>query len=1709
MRCCSRNKMRQAIVALAVMGLSLAGRTVPVRADALSYASSARQIKACVLVSNAATFVTGGVTIPENAVPYVFYMLDRRTDLKPSGWSFVNPLASSTVTTAIRERWIARDTTAIDASLANPVFALGAPLTKNIGAYWEVNLDTVSQTALQQFDIVLMAYHTAATGFSPNERDMLRKYVDAGGTVWLEDEGGFDIQSGGNHFQNQFVVDTAFNGPVVAAANLPSLATFHHPLVNFPFPISSTTVQALGAGSIGVHHIAVDPIAGPVDSRVVVPVIWSGAGVNNRPLVYAGDYGAGHIVISSTGIATDINSYAGGSKVANENGNSGAVSGENTLGVQLTDAEFAINMMAWTSTVSTGAFSARRTGSSQEDIGFGLNTRWNTVPTAVAPSTADSGSAIYKSCVFYVDGYNTLHAYDLMPGESLNDNNLPDDGIPDFTKFGSPYDEIWNVNLVGLGGTGFKASTRFGTPTLFSIINNGAIIDELAVQGSNGVTAVFNAFTANPNGTLAAAPALLYTIVGSGGNNAGDFGPALQNQHGGQFLSGASPAYSDGVLFSLVYDSQSGAFNDTNDAWRVFPTDPITGQNVFGNAFVKLGVAPTPQQLGLVPLLGMAMPIGSPNVGYVTDYTTGAQDKIVYVSTLPDENITTNGNGGAVNAELFCVKNDPLQDVFNTQYALAGPIPAVQFSAFRANLNRGNIPWFLPPLPWNGSRALLPVCHRTTGGVNIDLVYDPTGASANSFKVEYPIDPTSTNNANQLHQIWVIPNQPLLPGDTITADYTVDWPAASIPDQTGTPIQPISQNFAYPFASTFIRNPLGASPGVGPMFFTGATTLSSDDMLFANVGDAPYADRMYALNVHFQVGNATVQGSSRPEGMAVRWMFYPNGPIPDENLPTGSQGVQARLVNSDTFGGLFVPNLSNPLIATDLESVGAPAVSNGVVYQTGWAHMHFPNAPVSSEWNAAIIMAYQANPPMSFTVRDSDGNATQLPVQATNNANNTNGNNTSSPLTISQVDLINYVPGTLPTPVVTLTQNLNFSVDPATNAITIFDCKSARGESFNICEPFSVYQTSGIRGQAPLGAPLQLNAAGHSVLDNLLWWMLIPMQNLPGTGLQADNHAPPVYGLADPQPAGGPSVIGSTLYYGTEHGYIMCVDLSNMPQDGSQAMLFRSDGTPRAQMTPALFDTTTQTAVNLPVISPPVGTTDVVVSSSPKGITALDNGLTLIATADRLLEVDHLVNAKLSIDSTQTQKLVGGPLANTGQFASTKISLARPSKAIHDTVGSFVVADSGNNRVMETDAGGIVTWEIHSFNDGMQFLRHGDPLTLNHPTDVQLYTLAGNGTIAFTSKITNNTYSYTGSYYSVHYLVADSGNFRAIEIVDVYDANGVPIVMTSPGQPAVTMLRQLVFVTQTLSEQNKSLRYRTVQQFVDPTGTLYQASVVDNDAVGGVDITNPTQAANPPPADAPGGAVLIVKRTGGLDDGTLVSKITGLYDPNQAVGFQHNKISGPTFFKEYTAITGQVHYLLCDANGCYDLAPPTALNPVPGANNGEAVVTWALYTLDYQSMTGRPLKAASMERLGKADYNLATNLFYPHYLITNRYTGDDNVVNRFGNGVTAPLLQNVSNGQIRGEVFEVRGDVYYNKIAYPNGYQTSGLNGAALYVNLGGFLNPQNPATSAITWMAPKETFFQTPSGNPPAIKRSIGSLSTSGTFTYLLEQPSFSDRPY
>ena len=64
-------------------------------AQPTSYGRSDIEIKAGVLLFNR-TLPNGAYV---NTAPYIFHYMDQRTDLKPTGWTFVNPQSSTSFTT--------------------------------------------------------------------------------------------------------------------------------------------------------------------------------------------------------------------------------------------------------------------------------------------------------------------------------------------------------------------------------------------------------------------------------------------------------------------------------------------------------------------------------------------------------------------------------------------------------------------------------------------------------------------------------------------------------------------------------------------------------------------------------------------------------------------------------------------------------------------------------------------------------------------------------------------------------------------------------------------------------------------------------------------------------------------------------------------------------------------------------------------------------------------------------------------------------------------------------------------------------------------------------------------------------------------------------------------------------------------------------------------------------------------------------------------------------------------------------------------------------------------------------------------------------------------------------------------------------------------------------------------------------------------------
>ncbi|MCS6777979.1 MAG: DUF4159 domain-containing protein [Chthonomonadaceae bacterium] len=1593
-------------------GISLIAGVESARADAANYAGTRRQIRACVLVSSAS--MQNG--LPRNFAPHLFYILERRQDVKPGGWEFINPLAPTTLTGEVRARWVARGGAA-DTTLGSPAFQPGGPVTKNLGAYWEVNLDRVSANDLQQFDIVYMGYRGNVV-FTPEQRDKLRRYMDGGGTVWLEDLGGMTI--GGNTLNGQFALELTIGTPGSTVVQIAANAG-RHPIVYYPYALSPMEAGLVGAFSNVRRSHA--PLVDSPAARALVPVLTIGG----QRYLSAMDYGAGHLVVSTAGIATGVAGYAGGANV--EGPNTGAVSGEAILNAQPNDLKIAYNIVAWTSSVPTGAVNSRRTGASSDNIGSALGRKWSAVP--LGAGNPGSGAVIYKNAVFLVDGQNVLRCYDATPGDDADGDRNEDDGVPDYRQ-GAPYDEIWRVQL--------PQNVRFSTPTVMSaVLDSGLTADIVAVTSSVGVTLAYNAFPRDASGRLAPTSPLLYTVgLGTGA----DLSAVLQNQ------PVPAPVYSEGVLFSLVY-----AENATPNApWRIAAVNAITGQNVFGTG--GLAVAPTHQTL-TTAVPGMGAVVGPLSVAYVRDEATGAVDKVIYAPTRP---INSPGSG-AVHGVWFSTRNE----------TLVRENPNVNTPRYRPIGNRARIPWFAPPS--GGPEALLPVLHVVRRDPNNLVIGVESYRFPNGFTVTYE---GAVNNRNTIVTLTGIT---LNQNDSLVADYTVNWPAApyAAPSNPSTPQGPEMFQFSNTRIFNLITPPPANPADPAAAFVTGHVGISGQDALvFAArwTGSLSLSDRVYGVREQFNIGT-NIRNQASGNGTDIRWMFSPHtgGAFLDNQTSTTVQLVP-RLINRDTYGGAIV---AGQHFATNLRIVGSPAVYQDVAYVVATATMQ----GAGSAFPATVIMALRANPRLVFSA---DVQFLQDNTQ----------------VRLEQIDLTRSGVNNAGAVFVEVPSG-NYQVDRISGTIAITNARLANGDAIDFSLPLWI--SVGTQ-QRQLLVDRQ---TGYGPLDNLLWYMIIPrdltIPNLPDSLRRVI--------VPSLTPASGPTVLGNTLYFGTMEGRVAAVELRG-GSGGTQVPVLTGRtsgaGRPVVHVQDVQTNLVDGTLLVQPIIHPPVGAAGLLAVGAPRGGGVLEWQKTLIADNNRLLEVDSEGNAVWSLDATRTVTVAGGSILDSGQVAATVTSLARPGVARHFTLSTYLVADTGNNRVLQVDRGGFVTFELRSVRNDMFYLRPNDPLTLNLPTDVQTYTRSGTG-LSFFNRETGVTYTYSGNFLSTHYLIADSGNYRLLEVVFAYDPNGQPITMTPDAASAmrgfgpVVMNGQVVFVTRTLSEQSARFRYRTIQQFALPGARgdldVFLLAAVDNQRQSALDPGAVALGAFGTNEQASGGSLVILRRdfraASSNRDGDVARVIHSIAFPENPFSdtiVRRQTVSNPVWFKEFEISRGgqrQPRYLMCDDTGCYMLRP--------GAN--DLIVEWALTAEDYYWLTGRRLQAVSIQRLAQADYDPVNNLFHPRFLITNRFTGDDEVPTVFG------VVSTTRRGRVTGEVFEIRGIDYYR-----GGYR-AGNN--RLYLRaVDGVLEP-NPG-SAITWLFPKETL---PGRNPVTgapvvgpIRRSVGTPD-GATTTYLLEQPSYAERPY
>ena len=453
------------------------------RAAVYTYNTRQRTINAGVVfvgsAADPATRTGNGSFVPDPA-PYLFRVLDLRPDVKPVGWSFVNPLAPANVTTAISTRW----------NINTGAYVLGAAVTPDMAAYWEVPLRDVSADDLQQYDVLYLTGSTLANGaanavpilLNPTDNEKLRRFVDNGGQLIVEY--GVNTSSSFSPFSygNLPLFDSAVwaqGSSTTSSLIVPGVgAGFDlHPIIIQPNFFSPGDLLTLGAPDADNNF---GSISQPGANNIFGTVLLQGNGDG----VEAAQLGAGEIVTSALNIGPTVSIWQGPVfGVGQYFGQAPyVVSGLSSYlppVVPASDLKLLSNILSWADTHPTENKTSHQNAAGPSSASF--SAAWSKL---VNGSTAPPGAAVWGNYVYVTDAAGILHAFDAIPDESLTNTATADDGIPDFiSATPTPYDEVWNARVGGNASAPTVASFG-GTTYVFVEKADGSVVQYASVTGA-------------------------------------------------------------------------------------------------------------------------------------------------------------------------------------------------------------------------------------------------------------------------------------------------------------------------------------------------------------------------------------------------------------------------------------------------------------------------------------------------------------------------------------------------------------------------------------------------------------------------------------------------------------------------------------------------------------------------------------------------------------------------------------------------------------------------------------------------------------------------------------------------------------------------------------------------------------------------------------------------------------------------------------------------------------------------------------------------------------------------------------------------------------------------------------------------------------------------------------------------------------------------
>jgi hypothetical protein len=327
---------------------------------------------------------------------YTFYAMDRRTDLKPLGLSFRNPFAQ-------------------------------AGTTRNQAAYWLVDVSRLNDNQLARYKILLIS-RTSWAGMDAEIREKLRRFVDGGGTLWVD-------------MPQQGASGTLFFPEVAPVANRQpiNIVNLNHPLLRGYYTLTPAEMASMGLRGRGFGGGALNISA----NRPVLQIVTA---VNaNTPVIAAATYGSGRIIVSAAGIAAAISAPL----VSTRPGREGQAFELGMDSVPDLELKFAYNLVRWAGAGSSDAFNARRANAVADQYGAPLGIRWRDSNTQY--SLQNGAPVVYGGLVFVVSGdarNSKLICYDAVPSRDLDGDGRADDGILDYEQ-GESFDKVWQVEDLG------------------------------------------------------------------------------------------------------------------------------------------------------------------------------------------------------------------------------------------------------------------------------------------------------------------------------------------------------------------------------------------------------------------------------------------------------------------------------------------------------------------------------------------------------------------------------------------------------------------------------------------------------------------------------------------------------------------------------------------------------------------------------------------------------------------------------------------------------------------------------------------------------------------------------------------------------------------------------------------------------------------------------------------------------------------------------------------------------------------------------------------------------------------------------------------------------------------------------------------------------------------------------------------------------------